>query len=115
MNNLSRNVSRKARSAMNTSSDWRNLLDPYERLAYTIVNRATTDYTRVTDQIDGGQYADETQLKSLKARRQALRDEFTDPAWTVSRLVELLPAFDHMDGEDILDRLDAAKREKAAK
>ena len=114
MNNLSRNVSRKSRSAMNTSSDWRNLLDPYERLAYTIVNRATTDYTRVTDRIRKGD-VNEKELKSLKARRQALRDEFTDPAWTVSRLVELLPAFDSMDGEDVLDRLDAARREKAAK
>ena len=114
MNNLSRNVSRKARSAMNTSSDWRNLLDPYERLAYTIVNRATTDYTRVTDRISKGD-VNEKELKSLKARRQALRDEFTDPLWPVSRLVELLPAFDSMDGEDVLDRLDAAKRENAAK
>ena len=114
MNNLSRNVSRKARSAMNTSSDWRNLLDPYERLAYTIVNRATTDYTRVTDRIRKGD-VNEKELKSLKARRQALRDEFTDPLWPVSRLVELLPAFDSMDGEDVLDRLDAAKRENAAK
>ena len=113
MNNLSRNVSRKARSAMNTSSDWRNLLDPYERLAYTIVNRATTDYTRVTDRIRKGD-VNEKELKTLKARRQALRDEFTDPLWPVARLVELLPAFDSMDGEDVLDRLDA-KREKAAK
>ena len=112
MSNLSRNVSRKARSAMNTSSDWRNLLDPYERLAYTIVNRATTDYARVTDRIRKGD-VNEKELKSLKARQQALRDEFTDPAWTVSRLVELLPAFDSMDGEDVLDRLDAAKREQS--
>jgi hypothetical protein len=114
MNNLSRNVSRKARSAMNTSSDWRNLLDPYERLAYTIVNRATTDYTRVTDRICKGD-VNEHELKILNARRQSLRDEFTDPLWPVSRLVELLPAFDHMDGEDVLDRLDAARREKSAK
>ena len=113
MSKLSRNASRKSRSALSSSSDWRNLLDPYERLAYTIVNRATTDYTRVTDRIRKGD-ASENELKSLKARRQALRDEFTDPLWPVSRLVELLPAFDHMDGEDILDRLDA-KREKAAK
>lgn len=114
MSNLSRNASRKSRSALSSSSDWRNLLDPYERLAYTIVNRATTDYTRVTDRIRKGD-ASENELKSLKARRQALRDEFTDPLWPVSRLVELLPAFDHMDGEDILDRLDAARRENAAK
>ena len=114
MSKLSRNASRKSRSALSSwSSDWRNLLDPYERLAYTIVNRATTDYTRVTDRIRKGD-VNEKELKSLKARRQALRDEFTDPLWPVSRLVELLPAFDHMDGEDILDRLDA-KREKAAK
>ena len=114
MNNLSRNASRKSRSALSLSSDWRNLLDPYERLAYTIVNRATTDYTRVTDRIRKGD-VNEKELKSLKARRQALRDEFTDPLWPVSRLVELLPAFDSMDGEDVLDRLDAARREKAAK
>ena len=113
MSNLSRNASRKSRSALSSSSDWRNLLAPYERLAYTIVNRATTDYARVTDRIRKGD-VNEKELKTLKARRQALRDEFTDPAWTVSRLVELLPAFDSMDGEDVLDRLDA-KREKAAK
>ena len=113
MSKLSRNASRKSRSALSSSSDWRNLLDPYERLAYTLVNRATTDYTRVTDRIRKGD-VNEQELKILKARRQALRDEFTDPLWPVSRLVELLPAFDHMDGEDILDRLDA-KREKAAK
>ena len=108
------NVSRKARSSMGMSSDWRNLLDPYEQRAYTIVNRATTDYTRVTDRIRKGD-VNEKELKSLKARRQALRDEFINPAWTVSRLVELLPAFDSMDGEDVLARLDAAKRENAAK
>ena len=113
MSNLSRNASRKSRSALSSSSDWRNLIDPYERLAYTIDNRATTDYARVTDRIRKGD-VNEKELKTLKARRQALRDEFTDPAWTVSRLVELLPAFDSMDGEDVLDRLDA-KREKAAK
>lgn len=114
MSNLSRNASRKSRSALSSSSDWRNLLDPYERLAYTIVNRATTDYARVTDRIRKGD-VNEKELKTLKARRQALRDEFTDPLWPVSRLVELLPAFDSMDGEDVLDRLDAARREKAAK
>ena len=113
MSKLSRNASRKSRSALSSSSDWRNLLDPYERLAYTLVNRATTDYTRVTDRIRKGD-VNEQELKILKARRQALRDEFTDPLWPVSRLVELLPAFDSMDGEDVLDRLDA-KREKAAK
>ena len=107
------NVSRKARSAMGMSSDWRNLIDPYEYLAYTLVNRATTDYTRVMDQIDGGQYADETPLKNLKARRQALRAEFTEPAYLTARMGPLLPAFGDMDGEDCLDRLDAAKREQS--
>lgn len=101
------NVSRQARSVQGLTGDWRNLIDPWEYLAYTLINRASKDYTQVCNQIRKGSYNDDTHLIDLNERRNALRDEFTDRKHIVARVIDQLPVFESMDGYDILDRIDS--------
>ena len=102
------NVSRKAqkRQAIGITGNWRNQIDPWEHLGYTLVNRASVDYSRICKQIADGLYANSHELKTLMNRRETLRREFCDQQSIVARLIDILPAFDDMIAEDVIERLE---------
>lgn len=45
-------------------------------------------------------------------RRETLRREFCDQQSIVARLIDILPAFDDMIPEDVIERLDANNRKQ---
>ena len=92
------NISRKQRPVSGISSNPRNNLDPYARLASHVLVNAGREYRAVVAKIN-----DKRQTKqerhALRGRREAIRAEILDP-------LNLWTRYLNRDGEEMMHSLD---------
>ena len=92
------NISRKQRPTSGPSSNARNNLDPYARLASHVLVNAEREYRSVVAQIHE-KHRTKKEIRALRGRREAIRAEILDP-------LNLWTRYLNRDGEEMMHSLD---------
>ena len=92
------NISRKQRPVSGTSSNPRNNLDPYARLASHVLVNAGREYRSVVAQINDKRRT-KKEIRALRGRREAIRAEILDP-------LNLWTRYLNRDGEEMMHSLE---------
>jgi len=92
------NISRKQRPKSGPSSNPRNNLDPYARLASHVLVNAGREYRSVVAQIND-KHRTKKEIRALRSRREAIRAEILDP-------LNLWTRYLNRDGEEMMHSLD---------
>jgi hypothetical protein len=92
------NISRKQRPVSGTSSNPRNNLDPWARLASHVLVNAGREYRAVVAQING-KWRTKKEIRELRGRREAIRVEILDP-------LNLWTRYLNRDGEEMMRSLE---------
>jgi len=92
------NISRKQRPVSGTSSNPRNNLDPYARLASHVLVNAGREYRSVVAQINDKRRT-KKERHALRGRREAIRAEILDP-------LNLWTRYLNRDGEEMMHSLE---------
>lgn len=92
------NISRKQRPVSGTSSNPRNNLDPYARLASHVLVNAGREYRAVVAQINDKRRT-KKEIRALQGRRESIRAEILDPLNIWTRYL-------NRDGEEMMFSID---------
>ena len=92
------NTPRKQRRVSGPSSNPRNNLDPYARLASHVLVNAGREYRSVVAQIND-KHRTKKEIRALRSRREAIRAEILDP-------LNLWTRYLNRDGEEMMHSLD---------
>lgn len=92
------NISRKQRPVSGTSSNPRNNLDPYARLASHVLVSAGREYRAVVEKINDNRRS-KKEIRALRGRREAIRAEILDP-------LNLWTRYLNRDGEEMMRSLE---------
>ena len=92
------NISRKQRPVSGTSSNPRNNLDPYARLASHVMVNAGREYRAVVGRINDKRQTKQDR-RALRRRREAIRAEILDP-------LNLWTRYLNRDGEEMMRSLE---------
>jgi len=100
------NTSNKLRFREGKSSSERNLQCGYERLALTLVARASDDYRDVSRQLRDSTFRNAAERRSLESRKRYHAAELQRRDYVVNRLLDAMPVFADVTGKDLVERLD---------
>ena len=92
------NISRKQRPVSGTSSNPRNNLDPWARLASHVLVNAGREYRAVVGRINDKRQTKQDR-RALRRRREAIRAEILDP-------LNLWTRYLNRDGEEMMRSLE---------
>ena len=92
------NVSRKQRPVSGTSSNPRNNLDPWARLASHVLVNTGREYRAVVGRINDKRQTKQ-EIRALRKRREAIRAEILDP-------LNLWTRYLNRDGEEMMHSLE---------
>jgi hypothetical protein len=100
------NTSNKSRFREGKSSSERNLQCGYDRLAMTLIARASDDYRDVSRQLRDSTFRNERERRSLESRKRYHAAELQRRDFVVNRLLDAMPVFADVTGKDLVERLD---------